>query len=201
MDLRERITFEPDPVWTDRYEAERERVEAASGGGLLGVFHVGSTAIAGVPGKPALDVLAVYEDYESMRAAAETLAESGNGSEADGESEDEGDGADRDNDEGGFELASDDGEAILLIRWEGDSAVFVKMHLAGDEKATNQVLFREYLRDNPGAREEYTAAKREAREAHPEDPQAYTAAKSEVVGSLLADAREAGYDEDLPAFL
>jgi len=54
MDLRERITLLPDPVWTDRYEAERERVRDASDEGLLGVFHVGSTAVPDLAGKPAL---------------------------------------------------------------------------------------------------------------------------------------------------
>jgi len=177
MDLREGIGLEPDPVWTEQYQEERERVEAASGEALLGVYHVGSTAIPDVPGKPALDVLAVYEAYEPMRAAAESLAD------------------------GEFELTSDDDETILLIRWEAERAVFVKMHLAGDEKATNQLLFREYLRDHPKARREYEEAKRDAAAAHPDDPQAYTAAKSDVVQSLLAEAEAAGYDEDLPAFL
>jgi len=177
MALQEGIHLEPDPVWTERYEAERERVEAASGDQLLGVFHVGSTAIPDLPGKPALDVLAVYETGAAMRGAAETLAE------------------------GAFELTADEDETILVIRWEQDSAVFVKMHLAGDEKATNQLLFREYLREHPAARREYEAVKREAAEQHPDDPQAYTQAKSEVVRSLLSAAREAGYDERLPPFL
>jgi len=177
MDLREGITLEPDPVWTERYETERRLVEKASGDGLLGVFHVGSTAIPDVPGKPALDVLAVYEEYESMREAAETIA---------GEE---------------YELTSDEDDCILLIRWESDSAVFVKMHLRGDEKARNQILFREYLCENPEPRRRYERVKREAAEDHPEDPRAYTEAKADVVSDLLEQAQEEGYDDRLPAFV
>jgi GrpB-like predicted nucleotidyltransferase (UPF0157 family) len=177
MDPREQVRFEPDPVWTDRYERERERIEAASGDGLLGVFHVGSTAIEGVPGKPELDVLAVYGAYEPMRAAAEDLADEG------------------------FELSTDDGECIVLSRWEDGRAVFLKLHVQGDERVRNQLLFREYLRETAEARRAYEQTKREAAAAHREDPQAYIGAKTDTVGSLLADAREAGYDEELPSFV
>lgn len=177
MDLREGIRLESDPVWTDRFETEREHVLEVSGDDLLGVFHVGSTAIPGVDGKPALDVLAVYDDRTAMDDAAAALAD------------------------GDFEVHGDEDDCCVVIRWEDEWAVFVKLHLAGDEKATNQVLFREYLRDHPEARREYEAVKREAAERHPEDPMAYTEAKADVVQSLLTAAREAGYDERLPAYL
>jgi len=177
MDPREEVRLEPDPVWTDRYERERERIETASGEGLLGVFHVGSTAIPGVPGKPELDVLAVYEAYEPMRTAAETIA---------GDS---------------FELSADDGGCIVLSRWTDGRAVFLKLHVQGDERVENQLLFREYLRENADARREYEATKREAAAANREDPKAYIEAKTDTVSSLLADARAAGYTERLPSFV
>jgi GrpB-like predicted nucleotidyltransferase (UPF0157 family) len=177
MDPRAEVRLEPDPVWTDRYERERERIEAASGEGLLGVFHVGSTAVPDLPGKPELDVLAVYEAYEPMRTAAEAIA------------------GDR------FELSTDDGECIVLSRWSDGRAVFLKLHVQGDERAGNQLLFREYLRENTDARREYETAKREAAATHREDPRAYIDAKTGTVLSLLADAREAGYAERLPSFV
>jgi len=43
-----------DPVWTDRHETVRERIEETASAGLVDVFHVGSTAIEDVAGKPAL---------------------------------------------------------------------------------------------------------------------------------------------------
>jgi GrpB-like predicted nucleotidyltransferase (UPF0157 family) len=177
MDPREKVRLRSDPVWTDRYERERERIETASGDGLLGVFHVGSTAIPDMPGKPELDVLAVYQAYESMRAAAEAMA------------------GDK------FELSTDDGECIVLSWWHDGRAVFLKLHVQGEERVENQLLFREYLRGNADARREYEATKREAAAANREDPRAYIGAKTETVASLLADAREAGYAEQLPSFV
>lgn len=177
MDVRERITLEPDPVWTDRYEKERERVLTASDDRLLGVFHVGSTAIPDLPGKPALDVLAVFTDYDAMRSTAEILAD------------------------GEYELERDETDCVLVIDWRDDHAVFIKMHTRDDEKVRNQLVFRDYLRETPEARREYERSKRKAADAHPEDPQAYTRAKAPVVRSLVERAHEQGYAERLPEFV
>ncbi len=176
MDLREKITLDPDPVWTDRYEAERDRIRDVAADGLLGVFHVGSTAIPDLPGKPALDVLAVYGGDESMGAAAEALAE------------------------GEYELHHEGEGSALVIRWADDHAAFLKLHTRDDEKVRNQLIFRDFLRETPAARREYERAKRDAVAEHPGDPEAYTKAKSEVVTSLIEQAHEQGYADRLPAF-
>lgn len=176
MRSREEITLEPDPVFTDRYEIERERVREASGGGLFGVFHVGSTAVPDLAGKPALDVLAVFDDRASLHDAAAALAD------------------------GTYEFEHDGGDVAVLTRWYEDYAAFVKLHVRDDEKVRNQLLFREYLRENADARREYERVKRDAAEEHPGDPEAYTRAKTEVVRSLLERAQEAGHEERLPEF-
>lgn len=72
------------------------------------------------------------------------------------------------------------------------------MHVAGDERVTNQLLFREYLRDTPAARETYTQLKRKAARSHRDEPIAYPEAKAEGVGELLREARAAGYGSQLP---
>jgi len=177
MDLRDEIVLLEDPVWTDRFETERDRVADASGEGLLGVFHVGSTAIPDVPGKPALDVLAVFEDADAMAAATDALAD------------------------GDYERHHGGPDSALVVHWGDDHAVFVKLHTRDDEKARNQIAFRDYLRDHPEARREYERVKREAAEAHPEDPEAYTQAKTDVVTTHVERAREAGYVERLPEFV
>lgn len=176
MDLREQITLQSDPVWTDRYEDEREQVVDASDDRLLGVFHVGSTAIPDVPGKPALDIIAVYPDDVSMRAAAESLTDDG------------------------FEIEGDHDDCMVVIDWRDDHAVFVKMHLEDDVKVRNQLVFRDFLRENSDACREYEAVKREAVADHAHDHTAYTEAKRDVVSTLLDRAREQGYDERLPEF-
>jgi len=178
MDPRETVSFRPDPVWTECYERWRAEIEAVSEEGLLNVFHVGSTAVASVPGKPELDVLAVYDGHEALTAAADRL-ESVVG------------------ERGESERIADDG-AVVLSRWADGEAVFLKSHVAGDGRATNQLLFREYLQDTPAARETYTELKREAAQRHRDEPIAYLEAKAEGVGELLSEARAAGYESRLP---
>lgn len=174
-DLKERnVPFESDPYWPERYESECERIRAASSDGLLDVFHVGSTAVPDLAGKPALDVIAVYEDEDAMSGAMERLT---NGDQYERE-----------------------GDSTVLIRWAKQYAVFVKLHTRDDAKVRSQLVFRDYLRENPDTRSEYEQIKREAAEAHREDLEAYTKAKSEFVSSVMDQAREEGYDERLPAF-
>ena len=169
-----------DPVWTDRYERVRDLIERAADAGLVAVYHVGSTAVEDLAGRPALDVIAVYRDGEAMTAAAEALAA-----------------------EDGYELSHEDESRAVVVRWievdeEGREAEFLKLHTPGDEQVRSQLAVRDHLRDHPEARREYEAVKREAAAEHPRGGSEYTAAKSEVVGSLIERAREAGCYDRLP---
>lgn len=176
----ETIRLLEDPVWTDKYESEERRVRAAAGEGLLGVHHVGSTAIPDVPGKPALDVLAVFDSSEQMNATAERI-----------ETEHE-----------PFERSSESDTSILVINWADDHAVFHRLHTIDDkDKIKNQILFRDYLRDHADARREYEKVKREAVKNYADDPGDYTKAKSDVVTDLIGRAQAADYEERLPDYL
>jgi len=180
MNPDEEITLLEDPVWTDKYECEEQRVQASAGGGLLGVHHVGSTAISDIPGKPALDVLVAFDSFERMNAAAEWIEE----------------------EHEKFERFSESDTSILIINWADDHAVFHRMHTIDDaDKIRNQILFRDYLRDHTDARREYEQVKREAVEIHADDPGDYTKAKSDVVADLIERAQAAGYEERLPDYL
>ena len=174
--LMKEITLESDPVWTDRYEAERERILSVAGDELLGVFHVGSTAIPDLPGKPVLDVMPIFTEYESMRAVAASLADDG------------------------YELETDAPDCVVSIREESDHVVAIRMHTRDADQWRPMLVFREYLRENAAARREYERVKREAAAEHREDLDAYTRAKTDVVRSLVAEARDAGYDDRLPEF-
>lgn len=177
MDPKEEgITLEQDPIWECRYKSERDRVKEASDDGLLDVFHIGSTAIPGVPGKPVLDVMPVYSDYEAMRAATDGLVEET------------------------FELEHDADDTNVILRREEEYVVAVRMHTVNAEQWRPMLIFREYLTENSDARTEYARVKREAADEHPDDMEAYTRAKTEVVRSLMEKARDAGYEECLPAF-
>ena len=170
------VRLEPDSVWTDHFEAEEARIREASSEGLLDVFHVGSTAVPDLPAKPLLDVLAVFTGYESARATADALVARE------------------------YDLRQDDPEWIQLTRAEGDVPAFIHLRPEDSDVWRDQLVFREYLRDNAAARREYEQVKRAAAKAHPDDPEAYTDAKEETILSLEERAYEEGYAERLPEF-
>lgn len=164
-----------DSGWSARFEAERDRIRARAGDDLLGVFHVGSTAVPNLPAKPVLDVLAVFADESAMRAAADELLA------------------------GEYVRKRNDDDWQVLNRF-GDETVVLHLRPRDADTWRDQLVFREYLRENPGARAEYERAKRDALAEHPDDVDAYTDAKEATILSLTERAYEDGYGERLPAF-
>jgi len=167
------IELQPDPVWDERFATERDRIETQAGAGRCGLFHIGSTAVPDLAAKPLLDVLAVFEDYDSARETAGRLVE------------------------GAYSLRKDEPEWIQLTR-SGAHDAFVHFRPRHSDVWRDQLVVREFLRDNPAARREYERVKRSAVEDYADDPEAYTAAKDEFVRSLERRAYEEGYDEQIP---
>lgn len=66
----------PTPLWAELFQQEAGRIRAALGAHLLGLEHIGSTAIPGIRAKPILDMMAGIprlEDALSHKAALEAL--------------------------------------------------------------------------------------------------------------------------------
>jgi len=118
----------------------------------------------------------VYDSAAGMRAAADRLTD------------------------GEFEREHDADDTVVALRREPDHVVVVRMHTVDADQWRPILLLREYLTDHPDAREEYARVKREAAAEHPDDMEAYTNAKFDLVQSLTEAAREAGYEDRLPAF-
>jgi GrpB-like predicted nucleotidyltransferase (UPF0157 family) len=171
------IELEPyDPVWADRFECERDRIRSVASDGLLGVFHIGSTAVADLAAKAAIDVLAVYTDEATMRDGAQTLVDDD------------------------YVRKRDDPDWQVLNRF-GDTTVVLHLRPRSADTWRDQLVFRELLRERPRARAEYERTKREAAAAHPEDVDAYTDAKESTIEERTARAYELGYDDRLPEFV
>lgn len=180
------VQFEPhDPAWFDRFERVAARVETVLDAGLRNVYHVGSTAVPDLPAKPTLDAVAVFDDRSTMATGRDLLIDAG------------------------YEIHRDDPEWIVLVRSpDRDTAAApavadsfdVCLHLRPfDHRAwCDQVVFREYLRDDVRARATYDRAKRAAAESHPDDVDAYVDAKEATIRSLVEEAYDRGYVEVLP---
>lgn len=167
-----------DPRWAEVYAAEARAVRAALGEALLGMEHVGSTAVPGLDAKPIIDLMAGMRDSGATRAAVPVLERLGYVHR---------------------EAREHLGEAgpppyMLLVRGpESRRTHHLRLNVHGGADWTAQILFRDHLRAHPEATALYAAEKRRLAAAFPADRAAYTAGKEPLIRRILEAARaEAG---------
>lgn len=164
-----------DPSWPTAYERYASSVESVAPDSLLGVFHIGSTAVPDLLAKPTVDVLAVFPPDEPLGERAEDFADAG------------------------YRVKRVDPDWVVLDRLDVNPDLVVHLRPRDVDVWRDQLVFRNLLRDDAGARRTYERAKREAAAAHPDDVHAYTDAKEPAIRSLVERAYDENYDETLPS--
>lgn len=162
----------PDPSWPAQAQAESNRWRDCGMAGLVQIHHIGSTAVPGLPAKPILDLLPVFESTAAMDAARSFVE--GLGFEWLGE----------------FGLPGrrycrrDDPES-------GKRLVQAHCYVQGSPEITRHLAFRDALRGNAPLRAGYAAVKGKCAALHPGDVQGYGDCKSEWVQKVEAQALKA----------
>ena len=156
---------EYDPDWAARFESWRGLITKALKRPALRIDHVGSTSVPGLAAKPIVDVQVSVADMSDEKDYVPQLGSLG------------------------VQLRSRD-DQHRYFRPFADRPRHVHVHVcpAGSGWEREHLLFRDYLRVTPAAREVYAAAKREAARVWMDDGWAYTDAKSEVILNILQDA-------------
>lgn len=151
----------PDPAWPVQAEAEISRIRQALGAVVVGLEHVGSTAVPGLPAKPVLDLDLLVADPDDEAAYVPSLEAIG------------------------FVLVVREPwwYRHRLLRGADPE---VNLHVYGPESAESarQRLFRDWLREHPADRDRYAAAKHAASlesAAAGEHVQQYTLRKQAVL--------------------
>jgi GrpB-like predicted nucleotidyltransferase (UPF0157 family) len=145
---------------------ERELLAEAIGEWVEGgIHHVGSTAVAGLEAKPIIDILVGVRDLETARACFEPLA--------------------------GLDYLY---APYLLqeMHWfcKPDPAHRTHhLHLVpvNSPRYRDELAFRDRLRANSQLATDYAVLKRELAARHPNDREAYTAAKGEFIATALTE--------------
>jgi GrpB-like predicted nucleotidyltransferase (UPF0157 family) len=157
----------PDPAWLERGRRAGQSLDAVLGAVLVcPVEHVGSTAIAGLPAKPILDLLGVVTDLAVAEQVAALLAPEGwhyVPPELDGRPH-----------ERFFVQVSDDHRVAHLHLMQ-----------AGSPEAGDLVRFRDLLRADRQLAADYADLKTRLADAHRDDRERYTAAKYDFVIDVL----------------
>lgn len=164
----------PDPRWPEMFAAESARVRAAAGPALVELHHVGSTAVPGLVAKPVIDMLGGVRTLEDADALVPAIVAIGYEH-------------DRTHEE---ELP----RRRYFVRCGGDGVRTHHLHVVevGSWFWTQQLAFRDYLRQHQDAAARYAALKRDLAARFPDDREQYTAAKSDFIAACLPGARVQG---------
>jgi len=151
------------PAWAVAYADERDRIRSALGEQLLGIQHVGSTAIPGISAKPIIDIAVAVQDLRSADEFAPDMARIG------------------------YDDAGDGGVPGQRIFGRGPRVRTHLVHVvvAGGPDWRNYLTFRNALLNDPELAREYDSVKRALAEKFPEDRRSYTSAKGEFIGRVL----------------
>jgi len=150
-----------DESWPSRYEVEADRLREALGGVAIRVEHVGSTSVPGLAAKPTIDIqLSVpsFEPDDLYRVPLERL---------------------------GYEQFPDPAtpEHRIFVLPKGGGPREVNLHVCevGSEWERRHIAFRDRLRADGVARDEYASLKRELALTHGNDVESYADAKSDFI--------------------
>ncbi len=157
------VVVDYDQAWPAQYAAEAARIRDALGAGLIGLDHIGSTAVPGLAARPIVDMMplvASFEAAESLVPPMEML---------------------------GYHYFGEYG--IPRRHYFNRPGYHVHMLEPGSAQATGHIAFRDYLRAHPETAAAYASLKRRLAALHRDDRDGYTDAKAEFVQSIIATAR------------
>ncbi len=154
-----------DARWPESFRAEQRALEAVLKPWLAGAIeHVGSTAIAGMPAKPVIDIMAGVADLEASRPAIEAVSQLGYVY---------------------FPYRAD------IMHWFcKPSAAFRTHHLhlvpVGSRRWEECLAFRDAIRNDAALAKEYAALKMRLATEFRFDREAYTEGKTPFVRRVLS---------------
>jgi GrpB-like predicted nucleotidyltransferase (UPF0157 family) len=168
------VLVDYDPAWPACFEEAASAIRAASGGLVITVEHIGSTAVAGLRAKPVIDLMPGLGRHEDGPAIVPAMAALG------------------------YEYRGEYGVPgrHYFTQWVDDDPHAwkhnVHCYAVGHREWVRHLVFRDALRADPVLRAAYAALKDELALRFPESVEGYAEAKSVFVERVI---REAGGPE------
>lgn len=149
-----------DPLWSERFETERDRIEVALGERAVRIDHIGSTSVPGLAAKPVIDIDVSVSDPDDEAAFVPDLESAG------------------------YVLRVREPQHRMLRTPELD--VHVHVCASGSEWERRHLLFRDWLRTHPDDRQYYETVKRSLAGRVWNDTNHYAEAKTEVIEEIMS---------------
>jgi GrpB-like predicted nucleotidyltransferase (UPF0157 family) len=158
------------PEWVVLFDEEKAAIQRVFQERVLGVEHIGSTAIPGMHAKPILDLAVAVESmdgYEQFTPLLEKI---------------------------GYQFMRDQrgwqGSVLYVKGAEENRTHYLKLGVLDSDFWRDNILFRDYLISHPEKVEEYAKLKRYLFEKHEGVREFYTEDKADFVQSILKLAKE-----------
>ncbi len=147
-----------------KFESEAKCIKDILGDNLLKIYHIGSTSVKGLKSKPVIDIMPVVKDIEKVDLHNKEFEKLGY--ECMGELGIKG--------RRFFKKGGEENRSHHIHIFQEDNQKDIVRHLA----------FRDYLRQNERAREEYSNLKEELAKKFPNDIESYMDGKDEFIKLL-----------------
>ena len=157
-----------DPAWPAEFEHERALIARALGDRMLGIEHVGSTAVAGLGAKPIIDIMIAVSNLAEGEKCVRPLEALGYVYRGDG---------------------GIPGRLYFSKPTTRPRTHHLHMVEHGSDFWQRHILFRDYLRKHPEEAGRYYRLKVRLAAQFRDDRVGYTEAKTKFIESALARAR------------
>lgn len=159
--MPQHITVENyDPEWPLMYKRERGRIAEILKDNCIYIYHIGSTAVPGLPAKPIIDIMAVVKSLEKVDIVAEKFSDSG------------------------YEYLGEFGIAGRRYLRKGGDERTHQIHIFQADDWNNigrHLAFREYMRTHEKERNEYAKIKKALAKKFPYDIDGYCLGKDDFI--------------------
>ncbi|WP_155593886.1 GrpB family protein [Lysinibacillus cavernae] len=168
------VLSEYDPNWEQQFLYEKRRIQEVIGHSIVGIEHIGSTSIKGLKAKPIIDILLGVQSIEEVPELIEALK----------------------NIEYEYVPKPElmDRRFFRKGLWgQGTSHLHICEY--NSNEWNDKCLFRDYLRLNAQAANEYEALKEQLADHFQNDRPTYTQKKEPFIQKIITKAKNEGYEK------
>lgn len=156
------------PDWSHQADEEVQRIMSGITIPVIGIYHIGSTSVAGIKAKPILDFVMEVENLEDVIQSVPEFEAIGYVNK------------------GEYGIS---GRQFFTRDTNGDRSHHLHVFQVGHPDIERHTVFRDFLRANPNAAREYEKLKEKLAKRFPKQSGNYTAAKSDFILSMDEVAR------------
>jgi GrpB-like predicted nucleotidyltransferase (UPF0157 family) len=162
------VLSEYDLNWEEQFLYEKRRIQEVIGHAILGIEHIGSTSIKGLKAKPIIDILLGVKSIEEVQELIKALS----------------------NIEYEYVPKPElmDRRFFRKGLW-GQGTCHLHICEYNSKEWNDKCLFRDYLRINPQAADEYETLKEQLADRFQYDRQTYTKKKAPFIQKIIARAK------------